>query len=154
MKRNFALILAALLTGLLVYGVLFRTATREPHTLLQSSDGEMEWLRREFKLDAAQFGRIKVLHDNYDPVCMQLCARVSEANARLQQAVQGNPTFSAEVTDALHGSVAVQEECRTAMLGHLYAVSREMNPDQGARYLQMMLPHVIQPPIRNQSHCH
>lgn len=158
MNKNLAVILAALLTGLLLYGVFFRTATEEPHSLLQTSGGEMEWLRREFQLEDTQFARIRTLHENYDPVCMQLCDRVSQANERLELTVRENRTFSPAVEQALKAAMSVQEECRSAMLNHLYAVSREMSPDQGARYLRTMLPYVIEPSIRgaasHRQHCH
>lgn len=154
MKKNLLLVAAALLTGVLTYALLLRTATQEHHTLLQRSDGEMEWLRKEFKLTEAQFIRIKTLHENYEPICMQLCAKVSQANERLEKNVQDSRAVTPEVADALKTSMVVQEECRKAMLGHIYAVSQEMSPDQGARYLRMMLPHIVQPPIMASQHHH
>lgn len=151
MNRNLLVVIGALLVALVAYGLFFKTATREPHALLQTSGGELEWLRREFKLTDAQFTRIRTLHENYEPTCEKLCARVRAANEHLDQVVHANQTFTPAVAEALKACTAVQEDCRLAMLGHIYAVGAEMSPENGARYVRMMLPHIVQPPIRGES---
>jgi 3-methyladenine DNA glycosylase Tag len=46
--------------------------------------------------------------------------------------------------------VAVQAECRRALLAHVYAVSAEMPPDDGARYLKMMTARIVEPGLSHQ----
>ena len=125
--------------------VYFRTATAPTSAMLSQPAGELEWLRREFRLSDEQFSRIRAKHQEYAPKCERMCAEIAAANQRLDTLIQGSKAVTPEVASALHHSAQVQEECRLAMLGHVYAVCGEMSPDQGARYLAMMKTRLIRP---------
>jgi len=113
--------------------------------MLHRPDTEMDWLRREFQLSDAQFAQVRAKHQEYAPKCEHMCAQIVEANERLDTLIKNNNAMTPEVEAALHHSAQVQEECRRALLRHVYAVGGEMSPDQGARYLAMMKARLVQP---------
>ena len=123
----------------------FRTATAPTSAMLDQPAGELEWLRREYRLSDEQFTRVRAKHQEYAPTCERMCAQIAEANKRLDALIKSNKAVTPEVEAALHQSSQVQEECRRAMLGHVYAVCAEMSPDQSARYLAMMKARLVQP---------
>ncbi len=135
----------AVALGVCGYGVYFRSATAPTAAMLKQPQGEMEWLRREFQLNDAQFESVRWRHQEYMPVCDAMCAKIMTANARLEELIQSQKALTPEIEAALQECVHVQGECRRAMLGHVYAVGAEMPPDQGARYIAMMKARVIQP---------
>jgi len=113
--------------------------------MMSKPEGEMDWLRSEFNLTDDQFAKIKALQQAYQPKCNQLCIRILEANANLDQLISSNTAVTPEVEAALKQCAAVQEDCHRAMLGHIYAITAQMNPASRDRYLQMMRKWIIQP---------
>jgi hypothetical protein len=151
MKKSLLILAAIIGAAIFAHWVFLHTATRVPHSLLQNSGGEMAWLRHEFQLNDEQFLKIQALHQNYNPTCMKLCARVAKANERFQKVAGSSQTMTPEIATALKECMEVQEDCRRAMLGHIYAISAEMSPECGSRYIQMMLPHIMQPPLMSEN---
>ena len=147
--KGFLVILLAAVIGLCGYGAGLRWGTAPTTAMLQQPQGEMEWLRREFRLNDAQFANVQRRHQEYAPVCDAMCARISAANARLEGLVQDQKTVTPETEAALAECVRMQGECQRAMLGHVYAVGAEMPPEQGARYIAMMRARVVQPGVRS-----
>lgn len=147
MKKGALILLSVLLAGIAGYTVSFRSATHSTRSILETSDAEMQWLRQEFKLNPDQAAKIRSLHENYKPTCGRLCGRVSASNEKLRQLASTSKTMSPEVAAALKEAMEVQEECRQEMLGHIYQVSAVMDPESGARYIRMMLPYIVEPPI-------
>ncbi len=141
--KGLVVLAIAVVVGICGYAVYFRTATAPTTAMLAQSDPEMQWLRREFRLSDAQFERIRQMHRDYTPVCDKMCERIAKANARLDEMIAKSKTMTAETEAALHECAQVQEDCHRAMLGHVYAVSAEMSPEDGARYLQMMKLRII-----------
>lgn len=151
MKRGLLVILMALAAALGGYAIYFHRATAAAQAMLAQPGGEMEWLRREFHLTDAQFARIREMHRAYAPKCGLMCARIADANARLDALIDASGAVTPEVAAALQESAAVQEECRRALLGHVYAVAAEMPPADGARYRRMMKARLIQPGMSSES---
>ena len=146
--RNGLLVLAiAVLVTVGGYCTYYRSATAPTQTLVSGLDGEMEWLRREYHLNAEQFSRIQRIHREYAPKCDRMCEKIAKANARLDQIIPANRTYTPEVEAAMKDYLAVQGECRQALLAHVYAVSAEMSPEDGARYLQMMKARILEPAL-------
>ncbi len=129
------------LAGSIIY---FRAATAPTNAMLEQHAGELEWLRREFRLSDQQFAAVRSKHEEYAPKCKRMCAEIAAANTQLDALIQGSKTVSPAITAALHHSAQIEEECRRAMLAHVYDVSGEMSPDQSARYLAMMRARLIQ----------
>nr|AEH26508.1 hypothetical protein [uncultured Acidobacteria bacterium A11] len=144
-KRGLAVVVAALVLAAAAYCIYYYATTKPTQAMLIAPEGEMEWLRREFKLTDAQFQKIKVMHEEYRPRCDVMCQKISEANERLDKLMKANKAYSPELEAALKECSAVQLSCRQAMLGHIYAVAAEMSPDSRARYLEMMEERFLQP---------
>lgn len=112
--------------------------------IINKPAGEMDWLHAEFNLTDEQFSKIKVLQEAYEPKCDQMCMRIREANANLDQLITANTTMTPQVEAALRECASVQADCRREMLRHIYTVSAEMNPDSRERYLRMMKRYIIE----------
>ena len=87
----------------------------------------MAWLQAEFHLTDAQFAAVKKLHDDYGIVCGRHCAAIMRAREHSAPA--------AEVA-------ALEKTCVDAMTEHFRRVARLMPPEEGTRYLAMVLPRV------------
>ena len=139
MRKPWVPLLLGLLGGVLAFGVAYWSMTREPRAAMRGPDAELAWLRAEFPMSDAEFQRVVALHREYLPTCGELCRRIAEQNARLQAAVLGSKEVTPEIARLVVETGRVRDECRKAMLGHLYAVAREMPPESGRRYLERML---------------
>jgi hypothetical protein len=145
-KSLLVLLLAAVIAGA-GYWIYYRCATAPARTMFTQANGEMEWLRREYHLSDAQFTRIEQIHREYAPKCDLMCEKIAKANARLDQLILANKTYTPEVETAMKECLAVQGECRQALLAHVYAVSAEMPAADGARYLEMMTARIVEPGV-------
>jgi len=58
--------------------------------------------------------------------------------------IESNRSVTPEIKGALKQASDARQECREAMLAHIYAVSAEMSPESGRRYLLMMKPRLMQ----------
>jgi Heavy-metal resistance len=137
--------IAAVVFALAGYWTYYRCATMPTQSMLSRSGGEMEWLRHEYHLGDAQFIRIQKLHREYAPACDRMCARIGEANEKLNRLIKANRSFTPEIEAAVDECVEVQAECRRALLRHVYAVGAEMAPEDGTRYVQMMTARIVEP---------
>jgi hypothetical protein len=144
-KRGLLILLLAAATACAGYWIYYRHVTAPERRMSMAANGEMEWLRREYHLSDAQFARIRQLHREYAPKCNLMCEKIAKANARLDQLIPANRTYTPEVEAAMTECLAVQSECRQALLAHVYAVSAEMAPTDGARYLEMMKSRIVEP---------
>ena len=151
MKKGLLVIVIALGAALGGYCTYYQFATAPARALLAGADGGMQWLQREYHLSDAQFSRIREMHRAYAPKCDLMCEKIAKANARLDQLIATNKTFSPEVDTAMNECVAVQAECRRALLRHVYEVSAEMPAADGARYLQMMTARIVEPGLGHES---
>jgi len=145
MKKNLLIWGAILLLS--VGGCLgyYHFATADTALMLCGTDGEMEWLRQEFKLTEDQFQKIKALHAAYRPKCDRMCEKIAEARPQLDSLITTNQTMTPEVASAFQAYASLEEECQLAMLGHIYEVSAVMTEENGRRYVQMMKAHILQP---------
>ena len=148
-RRGLLILLIALVSAIAGYAIYYGSATAKAKAMLREPAGEMEWLRREFRLSDEEFARIEKMHREYAPTCAAMCEKIARSNERLDALISASKTPTPEVRAALHESTVVQEECRQAMLGHVYAVCGEMSPEQGARYLKMMKARLIQPGLHS-----
>jgi hypothetical protein len=146
-QKGLLILVLALVAALAGYALYYRTATAPAAQMLAQPAGELEWLQREYHLTAPQFARIQQLHRDYAPACEAMCARISQANARLDRLIQASPAFTPEIDAAMAECLTVQADCRRALLRHVYAVAAEMSPPDGARYTQMMKQRIVEPPL-------
>lgn len=149
-KGAFALVFAVVGSAL-AYCFYFYCATQPMQAMLTQPDGQMEWLRREFKITDAKFAKVKQLHEAYRPGCDQMCLRIAEANDEAKALIANSKTTTPEIEAALKKCAALQNECRQALLAHVYAVSAEMQPSEGRRYISMMTARIVQPGLAHDS---
>ncbi len=138
-KPSLLLLPLGLIAGALAFGTGFWLQTRFHPVGSTGAGVELDWLRREFKLTDTQFARVAELHNAYKPHCAELCQRISDRNQRLRDAVARTNVLTDEIKGLVAETGRTRDECRQAMLGHLYAVAGQMPPDSGQRYLQLML---------------
>ena len=146
MKRFALVLLAAALVAVAGHFAVYRMA-RNPAAQcpMDHPDFGMIWLQQEYHLNATQYARIAQMHDDYRPTCEAMCRRVAEANGKLNGLIGASPTVTPEIEAALKEWSLLQNECRVAMLRHVYAVSAEMNPEDGKRYLRMATARIAAP---------
>lgn len=130
--------LAALAAGLLCYRMSSAPAV---HAAAESGDA-LAWLRADFRLTDAQFAEVKKLHEAYAPSCEEHCRLIQEAmRARnaLQARADANPAAVAAADRSLH---ELRVTCETAIAAHVRKVAAVMAPEQGERYLALVLPKI------------
>jgi hypothetical protein len=133
MKRLILLVLLATGIGLASFGGYYSWHSQS--TAVMEFD-ELNWLRTEFNLDPDQFAQVQKIHAQYQPICDALCARVIEAQERLDRKMITSASYTVEIADELARFSRVKEDCHRAMLQHLYEVAAVMGPDERKRYLE------------------
>ena len=151
MKRPLFFLLAALAAALLGYGIAYEAATRPAKAMLCAPDGGMAWLRQEYHLTPAQFAKVEQMHADYRPTCEQMCMRIAASREKVDALIAANPTVTPETEVALREWALLQNECRLAMLRHVYAVSAEMPPAEGKRYVAMAAARLVTPGMAHTS---
>jgi hypothetical protein len=146
-RPGYWLLFGALAAAAIAFCAVHFFATRDLREMTKGSNGEMEWLRREFHLSHAQFKKIEALQSEYAPVCNEMCRRIIEANSRLERLVSQSSEVTPELDAAIREAGIVQEDCHKRMLAHIYRVSAQMNPADGQNYLRLMKSRVIQPAL-------
>ena len=151
MKRPLALLLAVLVAALLGYGVVYELATRPAKAMLCHPDGGMVWLRKEYHLTPEQFAKVQQMHADYRPTCEQMCMRIAASREKVDALIAAHQTVTPETAAALQEWALLQNECRVAMLRHVYAVSAEMSPEDGKRYVAMATARLVAPGMAHTS---
>lgn len=137
MKRPWLIVLITLAVALGGYLISYELATRPAKALLAHSNCGVAWLRIEYHLTDAQYTKIAAMHDAYRPTCDRMCRSIAVSNARVNELIASSRTVTPEIEAALRNWALLQNECRLAMLAHVYAVSAEMSPEDGRRYVEM-----------------
>lgn len=145
MKRSAWILAIGLLLGLLAYGVAFFVQSKSICVWAKNENNELKWLREEFHLSDQQIEKITALHKAYRPRCEIMCQKIIASNDHLGALIRANQQMTPEMQAALKENTDLQNECRQAMLEHIYSVSREMPPEQGHRYIDFMKKSVLQP---------
>lgn len=145
MKRLALVLLIAALVSAAGYYAAYRLASRPAQCPMNQPGCGMVWLREEYHLTGAQYAKIAKMHDDYRPTCERMCQRVAAANAKVSALITANHSVTPESEAALKEWALLQNECRLAMLRHVYAVSAEMNPEDRARYVKMATARIVTP---------
>jgi hypothetical protein len=101
----------------------------------------MQWLRTDFQLTDAQFAAIWQLHESYAGTCEEHCRMIREASrARaVLEAAQGDAATLAAANQKVQ---ELRQVCETAITRHVREVAALMPPEDGRRYLAMVLPKI------------
>jgi hypothetical protein len=131
------IVAAALGTGLLCYHFSCEPAL---HAAARKGDA-MEWLRADFHLDDRQFAAIRRIHDDYCGTCEEHCRRIQEATRLRESLVEARA--KPEAIESANGQIEeLRATCETALTVHLKQVAALMSPEDGRRYLSLVLPKV------------
>ncbi len=136
MKKALLVLVAGVLAAVAGYCTVYYCGTRGSRQMLESSAPELTWLQKEFRLSNAEFSRVADLHAGYLPRCAELCRRIAEKNAELQNLLVVTNVDAAAVEKKIKEAGDLRTECQQNMFNHFLAVSRQMPPEQGKRYLQ------------------
>jgi hypothetical protein len=129
-KRGLLFVVCVIVAGLASFGLTRWIAT----PAVVEMDDEITWMRDEFHLSPAQTAAIEKLHDDYFPVCMEHCRLVGAARKSLAAAPAAEkPAAQAEI-------LRLETVCQDATRAHLQRVAAVMPPDEGERFLALVLP--------------
>ena len=135
MKRGIVILGLGLAAAAIAYCCFYRMGTATSREWLHHQQPELAWLKHEFSLNDAEFGRIVELHEAYLPQCKERCARIEELNDKLTKAIGATTQLTPEIEQLLAERARTRADCQTEMLKHFFEVSRTMPPEQGKRYL-------------------
>jgi len=126
--RNLVLTLVTLAALVAASATGFYLTRRDP-VLREAAreDDAMAWLRTEFKLTPGQEAEIVALQSEYALVCADHCALI--VGARLRAAPPEEQAL-------------LEADCVAAMREHFRQVAERMSPEQGERYLAIVLPRI------------
>jgi len=142
MKKPVIILLAMLAAAAVAYFVSYRCATRGTRQMLSAPDGSA-WLRTEFALTEEQFRAITALQSDYEPRCVEMCARITKLRERLEKLLHESKTMTPEVEAAMREVSQMQADCRAAALAQVFAISAHMAPEQAVRYRAMIAGRIL-----------
>lgn len=132
------LMLLAVATGYTCYHL---SSARDLREAAHKGDA-LAWLRADFHLDDRQFAEIKKLHEAYAPSCEEHCRLIQEAakiRDELRAAAGSDPVAVAAAERMLQ---QLRLTCETAISAHVRQVAELMSPEDGRRYLALVLPRI------------
>jgi hypothetical protein len=130
-------VLAAAVTGF----VCFRMNS-DPQLHAAAATGDaMQWLRSDFHLTDAQFAAIRQLHESYAGTCAEHCRMIQEAS-RARDALAAARGDAAALVAANRELQDLRRNCETAIARHVRQVAALMPPEDGRRYLALVLPKI------------
>jgi hypothetical protein len=143
MKRAVIIILCGAALGLLVGTGVYFSRTSAHRAMLCCEQPELAWLQHEFQLTDTQFTQVQKLHNDYLAHCAELCNRIAATNELIRVQVSAQTAVTPETETLLTGAAKLRVECQTRMLMECFAVSREMSPEQGKRYLAWVQDQIL-----------
>ena len=111
--------------------------------MLCCQNPELAWLQHEFQMTDQQFTNVQKLDADYQDRCMEMCRRISATNDLARLEFASHATVTPAMRQMLASAAELRAECQSHLLEYCQAVSREMPPDQGKRYLQWVSDQVL-----------
>ena len=111
------------------------------HTAAAKGDS-LAWLRTDFHLTDAQFAAIRDLHESYAGTCAEHCRMIQEATKARNALKAADRTDPAAVAAAEQNLQELRLHCETAITRHVRQVAALMSPEDGRRYLALVLPKI------------
>ena len=146
MKRAVIILATGGLLGMLAGAGIYRHQTATERALWCCKNPEMAWLQHEFQMTDGQLNQVETLDASYQASCADVCRRIQATNELVRLEFTSQATNSLKLEHLLAGAAQVREECQLNMLKYCQAVSREMPPQQGKRYLQWVCDRVLSMP--------
>lgn len=132
------LVLLAAATGIVCYRMSYDPTL---HAAATKHDA-LEWLRADFHLTDAQFAAIRDLHNSYAGTCEEHCRMIQEATQARNALKAAQGADSAATLAAEQKIQELRAHCETAITRHVRQVAAQMSPEDGARYLALVLPKI------------
>lgn len=138
LRTLLVLAIAAVAAGFACY---YFSSVPELHAAARKGDA-MAWLRTDFNLDDRQFAEIQRLHEDYAPSCEEHCRMIQgaiKARDALRMTNRDDPAAAEEAERALQ---QLRATCESAITVHVHQVAAVMSPEDGKRYLALVLPKI------------
>jgi hypothetical protein len=135
MKKGGIILLVGLLLGTAGFSGFYYLGTAPAREMMQQPEPELAWLRKEFNIGDAEFGRIVQMHEAYLPQCAARCRLIEGQNQKLRELLAKEPGTTPEIQNLLLERAKTRAQCEAEMLKHFQEVSRAMPAEQGRRYL-------------------
>jgi len=113
--------------------------------LIQHRPSSVDWLQSEYDLDATQMKQATLLHDEYQAICAEMCAKIAKTDLALTEAIRSNHRITPPIAAAIAETDRVRTDCRIRMLEHFYKTAALMPEEKRADYLEKVLPLVLHP---------
>ncbi len=110
------------------------------HAAVRKGDA-LEWIRADFHPSDQQFAAIVRLHESYSETCAEHCRLIREAGDEREVLVARGAT-PAEIRAADDKVRQLRSACESAITGHVRQVAALMPPEDGRRYLALVLPKI------------
>lgn len=138
MKRPLVILLTALVLGAALFAGSYAVSRRLCEVCMVPPAGSLDWLQKEYHLDAGEMARIQKLHEDYVSQCAVMCRNVAAKKQELAAALDNATNVNPLAEQKLSELAACRAQCQTHMLQYFAAVSRNMPPAEGRRYLAEM----------------
>lgn len=138
MNRSLILLFGAFALGVAIFVGAYFVSQRACLMCQTATSDNLAWLKMEFHLSDVEMSRIRKLHADYEPQCMEMCAQVAAKKRELADALANATNVTTEAQSKLSELHALRAQCQTQMLRHFFEVSRTLPPEQGRRYLAEM----------------
>ncbi len=109
---------------------------REEMLMSATPEGGLLWLKTEFHLSDAEYGRIRDMHESYLPGCMERCKEIARVRAEFFALIKQSKSLTPELKARLDESARLRARCSELMLTHFYEVAAAMPPEAATRYLE------------------
>jgi hypothetical protein len=139
MKRTGIILFAGLAAGLAAHFAWFDS--RRPD-VRPDLDSQLVWMKTQLRLDAAQYARIKAVHEQLGPHLMMLADEVGRMRNELD-AFENARRTSGDVDFVAYGQFVkqrrdVDRECSEWTKRLIETATDVMTPEQKERYLAML----------------
>lgn len=140
MKHFLATTVLVAAVALVTWFVTYRlTCQPAVHAAVAKGDA-LEWLRADFRLNDTQFARIEKLHESYATVCEGHCRAIQQVMKTRDALKSAGSTEAAALAATEHELETLRTTCETAITAHVREVAAMMSPEEGSRYLALVLP--------------
>jgi hypothetical protein len=139
MKRSPLILILALLAAGALFGSSYFMSRRVCESCASGSTDNVDWLRQEFHLNAADMDRMRQMHEGYLPKCRAMCEQIAAKRQEINAALIGSTNLNPIAKQKLDELALLRSQCQAQMLQHFIEVSHAMPPEQGARYLAEMV---------------
>jgi hypothetical protein len=138
MNRSLVIVLGALWLGVALFGGSYLVSQRLCRVCVAPPPGGLDWLQQEFHPNADQLARIQKVHKDYLAQCTVMCRMVADKKQEAAAALNGTTNISPLARQKLAELADCRAHCQSQMLQYFAAVSQNLPPDQGRRYLAEM----------------